>query len=153
MPPRSTAVPTLPEEVADHVNHFAGVHVDQHRVVPIADPGRPGRRIGQLVHRGIDPILLTEIGRRQLVPDVEPLIAVVEWIVIDADAEDRAVAVAIAAPVVAAIIPPVAVPVARPAAGLVPLPGLRPALALVVLTLIRLPLIGLALVGLALVML
>src|SRR5438270_3242008 len=151
MPPRSTAVPTLPEEVADHVDHFAGVHVDQHRVVPIADPRRPGRWIGQLVHRGIDPILLAEIRRRQLVPDVELLIAIVERIVIDADVEDRAVAIAIAPPVVAPVVAPVAIPVGSRTAALVPpLPRLRPALALVVLALVILALVVLALVPLTL---
>src|SRR5207245_6487850 len=106
----------------------------------------------QLVHRGIDPVFLAEIGRRQLIPDVEPLIAVIERIEIDADVEDRAVAIAITAPIVAPVVAPVAIPVGSRTAALVPpLPRLRPALALVTLALVILALVVLALVVLALV--
>src|SRR5437764_5079106 len=107
----------LPEEIVDHVDHFSSVHVDQQRIIPVAHPGRARGRIGQLVHRGIDPVLLAEIGPLQLVADAERAIAIAERIVIDAEAEQRPVVVAIAPPVVAAIVAPIAVPIvgARPA--------------------------------------
>ena len=46
----STTSPQLPEEVADHVDHFAGPGVDQQSVIVIADPAEPGGSVGQTEH-------------------------------------------------------------------------------------------------------
>jgi hypothetical protein len=55
----------LPEEVVDHVDHLAGIDVDQEDVVIIADPlGAVGRRRQAVLER-IDPVAAEE----QLVED------------------------------------------------------------------------------------
>src|SRR6478672_8395573 len=115
----------LPEDIADHVHHFAAVRVDEQRVVPVTDPHRARTRIGQVIEARIDPILLLVVIRLQPVADVErPVVIVPERIEIDADVEDRAVTIAIVPPVIPAVVAPAA-PVTRPAAvGLVGI-GLR----------------------------
>jgi hypothetical protein len=67
----------LPEEVVDHVGDFAGVGVDQHHVVVIADPliGRVGRRqaIGPRIG---DPELLGIERRAQIDADAQAAVAI-----------------------------------------------------------------------------
>jgi hypothetical protein len=104
----------------DRVDDLAAVHVDEQRVVEVANPNRAGRGRRQLViPRIVDPILLGVIALVQLVTDVERTIAVAERIEIYADVENRPVVIAVAPPIILPIVAPVAVPAAaRPAASL-----------------------------------
>src|SRR5690606_29587770 len=104
----------LPEEVVDHVDHFAGVDVHQQRIVVVAHPAVRAVGIGQAVlPRIVDPVAAAEEQAVEEVAGAHPAIAVVPVRrVIDADMEHAAVGVAMALPVVAAVIAPVVVPAA-----------------------------------------
>ena len=113
-PLRPTARPArLPEEVVDHVDHLAGVDVHQQRVVIIAHPAvRAVGRRQAILPRIVEPVARAVIARPQAEADREAAIAPAEGIVIAAEPEQRAVAVAMVAPVVAAVAAPVAGPAA-----------------------------------------
>src|SRR5207253_9633661 len=113
-PLRRTVTRALPEEVADHVDHFASVGVDQHRVVPITDPHRSGRRIGQAVFpRVADPVAVAVIARPQPPTDLIRPVVPAERIVIEAEVEQRTVVTPVVLPVEPAVVAPAGVPRAR----------------------------------------
>ena len=88
----------LPEEVVDHVDHLAVPHVDQQRVVIIADPAIARRGIGQAVlPRVVEPVVAPVIARPQPRSDRVGPIAPAERIVIEAEVEQRAVVAAMVA--------------------------------------------------------
>src|SRR4051812_28099984 len=119
-PLRSMSSHALPEEILDHVDDLAGVDVDQQRIIVVADPLRSRRRIGQRVHRRVDPVPRAIIIWLQPVADVERPVSVVERIDVDAEVKHRPVVVAIIAPVVTVVVAPAPVPAAvRPTAALV----------------------------------
>ena len=85
--PSINGVPALPEEVVDRVDDLARIHVDQQRVVPVADPLRARRRIRQAVHR---PDRSSSAGRNSSAADgsrFEALITLAERIEIEAEVE------------------------------------------------------------------
>src|SRR5690606_41432357 len=113
----------LPEEVVDHVHHFAGVDVHQQHVVVVADPaiGTVDRRQAVLP-RTVDPVAAAEQQRVEIAAYAEAAIAVVAiGRVIDADVEHHPVAVAVTPPVVTVVVAPAAVPAAIVAAVPAPL--------------------------------
>src|SRR5947209_4423732 len=102
-PLRSMSRCALPEEIADHVHHFAGIGIDQQRVVPVAHPGGSRRSVRQpVLPRIVDPVVAAVIARPQAPPDLVRLVLPAEWIVIETDVEGGTVAVAPVAPVIVA---------------------------------------------------
>src|SRR3546814_1602366 len=67
----------LPEEIVDHVDHFARIGVDQKRVVIIADPARTAVGGRQAVIAGVvDPVARAIEQRVQAEAEAEPRISV-----------------------------------------------------------------------------
>src|SRR5687768_13115866 len=108
----------LPEEVVDHVDHFAAPRIHQKRIVVIAHPAVRRVGVGQAVHpRLVDPVARPVIVRVQPRADAPAVIAPAERVDVQSYPEDAAIAVAVAPPVVAPIIAPaVAVPAPMTAA-------------------------------------
>ena len=95
-----------------HVDDFAGVDVHQQRIVPVAHPAIwPIGRRQAILPRIVQPVARPVIARVQVGTMRPAAIIPAERIVIEAEAEDRAVLVAVAVPVIA----PVVAPVLRPA--------------------------------------
>src|SRR5215213_6027390 len=113
MPLRPTAGGGLPEEVVHHVDDFARVDVHKQRVVPVAHPAvRPVGGRQAIAPRIVQPEVGTVIAGMQIRPDRPAAVVPAERIVIEAKAEDGAVALPIVAPVIAAVVAPMG---ARPA--------------------------------------
>src|SRR5215210_1207117 len=90
----STGRAPLPEEVVDHVDHPAVPGVDQDRVIVIADPAIARRRVRQaILPRVVEPEIAVVIAWPHPPADVVALIAPAERIVIEAEVEQRPVAV------------------------------------------------------------
>ena len=101
----------LPEEVVDHVDHFAAVNINQQHVVIVTHPaiGPVNRRQTVLV-RIVDPIILTIESAVEEKSDAQPAVAIVAVRrVIAPGTIEIAVLGAIAGPIVARVAAPVVV--------------------------------------------
>src|SRR5215213_7709620 len=87
---------SLPEEIIDDVDHLSRPGVDENRIVPIADPARAGRSVGQAVlPRVVDPIIARIIARPHPPSGAIGLIAPAERIVVKAELEQPPIFVAV----------------------------------------------------------
>ena len=103
----------LPEEVVDHIDHFAGIDIDQHNIVVISHPTIWAIDFRQAVRPGIvDVVTRAEEQAIEIEADAQPVVAMrAVRRVIAAKAEDAAMRAAIVTPAIpAAVAPCLAVP-------------------------------------------
>ena len=108
----------LPEEVVDHVDHFAAVDIDQQRIVIVTHPAVGTVDIRQAILPGIvDPVPIAEEQVVEIEPDAQAAIAV---IAIGRIVAAQVIGVAIGPPVVIPVIAVVIAPAAIPPAMVAP---------------------------------